>query len=84
MVKPPTVDGYERMKDFAHASFPPDAIEIMVKAMDSAVGSLPYPVGSSPARSLAENILRSSKEGERDPVILARLALLELLIFPRR
>lgn len=71
------------MKDFAHASFPPDTIKIMVKAMDNALASLPHPVGSSPARSIAENILRSSKEGERDPAILARMALLELLISPR-
>ncbi|MDB6147443.1 MAG: hypothetical protein JWO45_1107 [Spartobacteria bacterium] len=71
------------MKDFAYASFPPDTIGIMAMAMDSALSSLPHPVGSAPAQSIAETILRSSQEGERDPTVLARMALLELLISPR-
>jgi hypothetical protein len=71
------------MKDFSHASFPPDTIEIMALAMDSAICTLPHPVGSALIRSIAETILRSSREGERDPAVLARMALLELVISPR-
>ncbi len=71
------------MKDFSHAFFPPDAIETMAEAMDSALSTLPHPVGSARIRSIAETILRSSKEGERDPTVLARMALLELSISPR-
>jgi hypothetical protein len=72
------------MKDFSHASFPPDMIGIMTKAMDRALSTLPHPVGSARVQSVAESILRSTKEGERDPAVLARLALLELLISPRK
>ena len=71
------------MKDFPHASFPPDTVEIMTTAMDSAISSLPHPVTSANVKSIAETILRSAKEGERDPAALARMALLELLISPR-
>jgi hypothetical protein len=71
------------MKDFSHASFAPDMIGIMTRAMDSALSTLPHPVGSARVQSVAETILRSTKEGERDPAVLARLALLELLISPR-
>ena len=55
------------MKDFPHASFPPDVIGIMTAAMESAVSSLPHPVASAHIQSLAETILRTTKEGERDP-----------------
>jgi hypothetical protein len=71
------------MKDFSHASFPPDTIKIMTTAMESALSLLPHPVGSARVQSVAQTILRSTKEGERDPVVLARLALLELAISPR-
>ena len=71
------------MKDFSHAAFPPDVIAIMTVALESALSTLPHPVGSARIRSIAETILRSTKEGERDPAILARLALLELLISTR-
>jgi hypothetical protein len=71
------------MKDFANASFTPDAIRIMTIAMASAISALPHPVGSARVDSVAETILRSTIEGERDPTVLARLALLELLISPR-
>lgn len=71
------------MKDFSHASFSPDTIGIMTRAMDSALSTLPYPVGSARVQSVAETILRSTKEGESDPVVLARMALLELMISPR-
>ncbi len=71
------------MKDFPHASFPPDMIGVMTAAMESAVSSLPHPVSSAHIQSLAETILRTTKEGERDPATLARMALLELMISPR-
>jgi len=71
------------MKDFPHASFPPDIIGIMTTAMESAVATLPHPVASVHIQSLAETILRTTKEGERDPATLARMALLELLVSPR-
>jgi hypothetical protein len=71
------------MKDFSNASFPPDTISIMKKALDAAVAALPDPVSSTHLQSLAETILRTTKEGERDPATLQRLALLELQISPR-
>lgn len=71
------------MKDFSHAAFPPDVIAIMTQAMESALSTLPHPVGSARIRSIAESILRSTKEGERDPAVLARMALLELMISSR-
>jgi hypothetical protein len=71
------------VKDFSNASFPPETLDIMKKVMDAAVASLPDPVSSAHVQSLAETILRSAKEGERDPSTLQRLALLELQIAPR-
>jgi hypothetical protein len=71
------------MKDFSNASFPPETIAIMKIALDAAVASLPEPVSSAHVQSIAESILRSSKEGERDPAALQRLALMELQISPR-
>jgi hypothetical protein len=71
------------MKDFPHASFPPDVIGIMTTAMDSAVSALPHPVSSAQVVAITESILRSTKEGERDSAVLARMALLELMVSPR-
>ena len=71
------------MKDFSQASFPPDTIRLMTTALDRALSTLPHPVGSARALAIAESILRSAKEGERDPAILERIALMELLITPR-
>jgi hypothetical protein len=71
------------MKDFSNASFPPETINIMTIALDAAVASLPEPVSSVHVQSIAESILRSTKEGERDPVALQRMALIELQIAPR-
>jgi hypothetical protein len=71
------------MKDFSDAVFPPDTIELMTQAMDGAVSTLPHPVSSSNVQSIAETILRTAKDGERDPAILERMALLELQISPR-
>jgi len=70
------------MKDFSHASFLPETLGLM-EAMSAAVATLPEPVSSTHVRSLAETILRTAKEGERDPVALQRMALLELQISQR-
>ena len=71
------------MKDFPNASFPPDTLGIMKDAMDAAVATLPEPVSSAHVQSIAESILRTAKEGERDPATLQRMALMELEITPR-
>ena len=71
------------MKDFSNASFPPDVISIMKLALDAAIAALPEPVSSAHVQSVAETILRSAKEGERDPAVLQRMALMELQISPR-
>ena len=71
------------MKDFANASFPPEVISVMQDALDAAVTSLPEPVSSTQVQFLAEAILRAAHKGERDPIALERLALLELQIRPR-
>jgi hypothetical protein len=70
------------MRDFPNAAFSPDAIEVMNRAMQSAVSSLPEPVSSAAVTAIAESILRTAKDGERDPVALERMALLELAITP--
>jgi hypothetical protein len=77
------LDGNKAVKDFANASFSPDTVAILQAAMEAAVATLPDPVSSSNVQSIAQSILRSAKEGERDPVALQRLALLELQITPR-
>jgi hypothetical protein len=71
------------MKDFSNAAFPPETVDLMKNALDAAVASLPDPVSSAHVQSLAESILRTAKEGERDPAALQRMALLELQISPR-
>jgi hypothetical protein len=71
------------MKDFSNVSFAPETIGIMTVALDAAVASLPDPVSTAHVRSIAETILRTAKEGERDPAALQRLALMELQISPR-
>jgi hypothetical protein len=71
------------MKDFPHASFPPDTIALMTTAMDGAIAALPHPVTSAQVKAVAETILRSAQEGERDPAALGRMALLELVISSR-
>lgn len=71
------------MKDFANASFSPETISIMKNALDAAVASLPDPVSSAHVQSIAETILRTAKEGETDPALLQRMALMELQISPR-
>ena len=71
------------MKDFSNASFLPETIGLMKAAMDAAVATLPEPVSSAHVQSIAESILRTAKDGERDPAALQRMALLELQITPR-
>lgn len=71
------------MKDFPNASFPPETIRIMKNALDAAVASLPDPVSSAHVQSIAETILRTAQEGERDPAMLQRMALMELQISSR-
>jgi hypothetical protein len=71
------------MKDFSNASFPPETITLMRIALDAAVASLPEPVSTAHVQAIAESILRSTKEGERDPAALQRMALIELQIAPR-
>ncbi|MBR1120588.1 hypothetical protein JQ628_03590 [Bradyrhizobium lablabi] len=71
------------MRDFANAAFAPETIAAMEQAMRSAVASLPEPVSSAHVDIIVESILRTAKEGERDPTALERLALLELQIKPR-
>ena len=71
------------MKDFPNACFPPETLGIMKDAMEAAVAELPDPVSSAHIQSIAETILRTAKDGETDPAILQRMALLELQITPR-
>jgi hypothetical protein len=71
------------MKDFSNASFSPEAIDVMKIALDAAIASLPDPVSSAHVHSMAETILRTAKQGERDPATLQRMALIELQISPR-
>jgi hypothetical protein len=71
------------MKDFSNVAFPPEALDVMKIALDAAVASLPDPVSSAHVQSIAETILRTAKEGERDPATLQRMALIELQIAPR-
>jgi hypothetical protein len=71
------------MKDFSNASFPPETICIMEDALDAAIATLPDPVSSAHVSSIAQTILRTAKEGERDPATLQRMALMELQISPR-
>jgi len=71
------------MKNFSDAAFSPEVITLMTEALDAAVAALPEPVSSSHVTLLAEAVLRAAKTGERDPVAMQRLALLELQIMPR-
>ena len=71
------------MKDFSNASFPPETIGLMKDALDAAVATLPHPVSSANVHAIAETILRTAKDGERNPLTLQRMALMELQISPR-
>jgi hypothetical protein len=72
------------MQDFSNASFPPETIDIMNNALEAAVASLPDPVSSAHMQAIAETILRTAKDGERDSATLRRMALMELQISTRR
>ena len=59
-------------------------ISIMEKAMDAAIATLPEPISSTHVQSIAETILRTAQNGETDPVVMQRMALLELQLKTRR
>jgi hypothetical protein len=80
---PQNSTGLNDMEDFSNASFAPDTIKVMTKAMNSALAALPHPVSSTHVKSVTETILRTAKDGERDPAVLERMALLELQISSR-
>jgi hypothetical protein len=79
----PVLSGIQAMKDFSNAFFPPETIGLMQSAMEAAVATLPEPVGAAHVQSIAETILRTAQAGERDPLVLKRMALLELQLKPR-
>jgi hypothetical protein len=66
------------MRDFPNASFSPDLIEVMSIAFEKAVATLPYPVSAKRAQDIAESILRTAEQGERDPRTLQAMALVEM------
>ncbi|MEY9418000.1 hypothetical protein ABIF69_004442 [Bradyrhizobium japonicum] len=70
------------MKDFAHAAFTPDVVQLMTTALEAAVATLPEPVHARHVHLLAESILRAADTGERDVAALQRMALLELQLAP--
>lgn len=72
------------MDNFGNASFSPDLLQVMQSAFDGAIATLPHPVNSNHINSIAETILRSANEGERNPTTLQTMALLELQISPRK
>ena len=78
-----TVKEPDVMKDFSNASFSPETVAIMKEAMDAALASLPDPISSTHVQSIVGTILRTAKDGERDPATLQRMALLELQIAQR-
>jgi len=73
----------ETMRDFSEATFVPEVVDAMTEALDASVATLPHPVTSTQVNLLAESILHTAQEGERDPAVLQRMALLELQITPR-
>jgi hypothetical protein len=66
------------MTAFQGSSFSPDTIELMTRAFEGAVDTLPFPVGSARVQALAKNIVELASQGERDPERLRLLALLAL------
>jgi len=66
------------MKDFSNAAFSPDEIEAMDEALQGAVATLPDPVSSMRVQNIAESILRSAHQGERNPRALQTMALVEM------
>jgi hypothetical protein len=66
------------VKDFANAAFSPEVIATMTTALEASVSTLPEPASSNWVNLLAQSILRTAQAGERDPLVLKRIALLEL------
>jgi hypothetical protein len=66
------------MKDFSNAAFSPDQIAAMHEALERAVATLPHPVSSMRVRTIAESILRTAQQGERDVRTLQAIALVEM------
>ena len=66
------------MRDFSNASFPPETIDVMDQALQGALATLPDPVSSMRVQTIAESILRSANEGERNPRVLQTMALMEM------
>ncbi|WP_348637532.1 hypothetical protein [Bradyrhizobium sp. ISRA443] len=68
------------MKNFPDAAFSPEVIELMSRALESSVATLPDPVSTSQITLIAESILRTAHDGEREVDALQRIALLELAL----
>ena len=66
------------MKDFSNAAFAPDQIDVMQQALEKAVATLPHPVSTNRVQTIAESILRTAQEGERDVRKLQAIALVEM------
>jgi hypothetical protein len=66
------------MKDFSNVAFSPETIAAMTAALESSIATLPEPVSSTRVNILAESILRTAQAGERNALVLQRIALLEL------
>jgi hypothetical protein len=66
------------MKDFSNAAFAPDQIDVMQQALERAVATLPHPVSSQRVQTIAESILRTANQGERDVRTLQTMALVEM------
>jgi hypothetical protein len=66
------------MKDFSNAAFSPDQIDVMQQALERAVATLPHPVSSQRVQTIAESILRTANQGERDVRTLQTMALVEM------
>lgn len=52
----------------------------MTRALKSSVASLPDPVNTAHINLIAESILRTANEGEREVGALQRIALMELAL----
>ncbi|MDN3274088.1 hypothetical protein QWJ07_07535 [Frankia sp. RB7] len=71
------------MKNFSNAAFAPDVIAAMTAALGDAVATLPEPVHSAHVDALAQSILRTASNGERNVAVLQRMALMELQLAER-
>ncbi|MCC8942765.1 hypothetical protein CI1B_80220 [Bradyrhizobium ivorense] len=71
------------MKNFPDAAFSPEVIDLMSRALESSIATLPDPVSTSHITLIAESILRTANDGEREVGALQRIALLELALAER-